>query len=104
MTSLEMLQHLHPATTENQKAPAAAAAQSTADKSSGTTGAAISANAFLQLLVTELKNQDPTANQDPNAYVDQLVQVNSLQQLIQINQSLGSVTGGDGTPPAAARS
>jgi flagellar basal-body rod modification protein FlgD len=45
----------------------------------------ITANDFLTLLVTELKNQDPTANTDPNAYVDQLVQVNSLQQLIQIN-------------------
>ena len=44
----------------------------------------IIANDFLTLLVTELKNQDPTANTDPNAYVDQFVQVNSLQQLIQI--------------------
>ena len=49
--------------------------------------ATITANDFLTLLVTELKNQDPTANTDPNAYVNQLVQVNSLQQLIQINQN-----------------
>jgi flagellar basal-body rod modification protein FlgD len=53
----------------------------------------ITANDFLTLLVTELKNQDPTANTDPNAYVDQLVQVNSLQQLIQINQNtIGTTT------------
>jgi flagellar basal-body rod modification protein FlgD len=56
-------------------------------------GSMISANDFLTLLVTELKNQDPTANTDPNAYVDQLVQVNSLQQLIQINQNTISSTG-----------
>jgi len=50
--------------------------------------ASISANDFLTLLVTEMKNQDPTANTDPNEYINQLVQVNSLQQLISINQTL----------------
>ncbi|MGA9718889.1 MAG: flagellar hook capping FlgD N-terminal domain-containing protein [Acidobacteriaceae bacterium] len=61
----------------------------------------ITANDFLTLLVTELKNQDPTANTDPNAYVDQLVQVNSLQQLIQIDQN---TTGASGTQPATSGS
>lgn len=55
---------------------------------SSTSTATITANDFLQLLVTELQNQDPTANTDPNEYVDQLVQVNSLQQLIQMNQTM----------------
>jgi flagellar basal-body rod modification protein FlgD len=55
------------------------------DASSSQNNATITANDFLTLLVTELKNQDPTANTDPNAYVNQLVQVNSLQQLIQID-------------------
>jgi flagellar basal-body rod modification protein FlgD len=72
------------------KGPAASRA---ADSSSGssdsspTSTATITANDFLQLLVTELQNQDPTADTDPNEYVDQLVQVNSLQQLIQIDQN-----------------
>lgn len=57
----------------------------------------ITANDFLTLLVTELKNQDPTANTDPNAYVDQLVQVNSLQQLIQINQNTTTAAGTPGS-------
>lgn len=61
----------------------------------------ITANDFLTLLVTELKNQDPTANTDPNAYVDQLVQVNSLQQLIQINQNTDAASG---TPPSSTGS
>jgi flagellar basal-body rod modification protein FlgD len=52
--------------------------------------ATISANDFLTLLVTEMKNQDPTANTDPNEYINQLVQVNSLQQLISINQTLST--------------
>ncbi|MFY9746216.1 MAG: flagellar hook capping FlgD N-terminal domain-containing protein [Acidobacteriaceae bacterium] len=70
--------------------------------------ATISANDFLQLLVSEMKNQDPTADTDPNEYINQLVQVNSLEQLISINQDLtptsssgtsgssGSVSGGSG--------
>lgn len=61
--------------------------------SQDTAASTISSNDFLTLLVTELKNQDPTANSDPNQYVNQLVQVNSLQQLIQINQTLTSDLG-----------
>jgi flagellar basal-body rod modification protein FlgD len=58
------------------------------DKTTGSSSAAITANDFLLLLVTEMKNQDPTANTDPNEYINQLVQVNSLQQLISINETL----------------
>jgi flagellar basal-body rod modification protein FlgD len=62
---------------------------STSDSSS----ASISANDFLTLLVTEMKNQDPTANTDPNEYINQLVNVNSLEQLININQNLSTALG-----------
>lgn len=57
----------------------------------------ISANDFLMLLVTEMKNQDPTAQTDPNQYINQLVQVNSLQQLIQINEELSTAAGEPGS-------
>jgi flagellar basal-body rod modification protein FlgD len=71
--------------------------------SAGSTSANISANDFLTLLVTEMKNQDPTANTDPNEYINQLVQVNSLEQLISINQTLttdaSSNTASSGTNP-----
>jgi flagellar basal-body rod modification protein FlgD len=66
---------------------ATTSSNSTDGSSNDQNSATITANDFLTLLVTELKNQDPTANTDPNAYVNQLVQVNSLQQLIQINQN-----------------
>jgi flagellar hook assembly protein FlgD len=56
----------------------------------------ITSSDFLKLLVTEMKNQDPTQTTDPNAYIQQLVGVNSLQQLISINQELGT------TPTAAS--
>lgn len=64
---------------------------STEDSSSNS--ATISANDFLTLLVTEMRNQDPTANTDPNEYINQLVQVNSLEQLIDINQTLSGDVG-----------
>lgn len=76
---------------------AAAANSAGATDNNGQNGSMITANDFLTLLVTELKNQDPTANTDPNAYVDQLVQVNSLQQLIQINQNTTTAPPGSGS-------
>lgn len=57
--------------------------------STSTDGSQITSNDFLTLLVTEMKNQDPTQPTDPNAYIQQLVGVNSLQQLIAINKELG---------------
>ena len=57
-----------------------------------TGGATITSSDFLTLLVSELKNQDPTQPTDPNAYIQQLVGVNSLQQLISINQDLTPAT------------
>lgn len=61
-------------------------------------GATITSSDFLVLLVTELKNQDPTQPTDPNAYIQQLVGVNSLQQLISINKNLTPAT--ETTPPS----
>ena len=75
-------------------AKAAAGPADEAGSGSGADSTTITANDFLQLLVAEMKNQDPTADQDPNAYIDQLVQVNSLQQLIAINQDLSGLNGG----------
>lgn len=71
-------------------------ASSNSDTNSTTTkssASGITANDFLTLLVTEMKNQDPTANNDPNQYINQLVNVNSLQQLISINETLTSAYG-----------
>jgi len=70
------------------------AASDTSSSSSSTTSTSsadtITMNDFLTLLVTELKNQDPTADNDPNAYVNQLVAINSLEQLININATVSS--------------
>ncbi len=43
---------------------------------------------FLNLLVQELKNQDPTQPMDPTAMVGQMISLNQLDQLISINGAL----------------
>jgi flagellar basal-body rod modification protein FlgD len=62
-----------------------------ATDASNAANSTITASDFLTLLVTELKNQDPTQPTDPNSYIQQLVGVNSLEQLIQINQEVGDL-------------
>ncbi len=73
-------------------------ATATSDATGSSTASEITSNDFLTLLVSELKNQDPTQPTDPNAYVQQLVGVNSLQQLISINQGITKIE--DGSTPA----
>jgi flagellar basal-body rod modification protein FlgD len=82
------------------------AATSTAGNSApaATSGSDITASDFLTLLVSEMKNQDPTQPTDPNSYLQQLVGVNSLQQLIQINQGLTSIETGSPTSTGATGS
>ena len=80
----------------NRVAPSLATSRAASTSSSSTPAtdadtSGISSSDFLTLLVTEMKNQDPTQPTDPNAYIQQLVGVNSLQQLISINQELSSV-------------
>jgi len=72
---------------------AASPAATGSSNSSSSSSSTISANDFLTLLVTEMRNQDPTADTDPNAYINQLIQVNSLEQLIDINQNLSKALG-----------
>lgn len=62
---------------------------------------------FLQLLVAQLQNQDPTNPLDPSQFVGQLAQFSELSQVTQINQTLQQLTGSgstSGTPPASGGS
>ena len=62
----------------------------------------ITSDDFLTLLVSELKNQDPTQPTDPNQYITQLAQVNSLQQLISINQGIGTLDSAISEPSSSS--
>ena len=57
----------------------------------GTTDAS-GKNAFMTLLVEQLKHQDPTQPQDGAQFVTQLAQFNSLDQLIGIKSSIDQLT------------
>jgi flagellar basal-body rod modification protein FlgD len=72
---------------------ASPAATTTPTTSSGTSASSLSST-FLNLLATELQNQDPTAPVDSTAMVGQMISLNQLDQLISINQT---VTGSSGT-------
>jgi flagellar basal-body rod modification protein FlgD len=50
-----------------------------------------SENAFLQLFVAQLKNQDPTTPADPTQFVTQLAQFSSLEQSTQMKADLDSI-------------
>jgi flagellar basal-body rod modification protein FlgD len=87
----------HTASPATSLAAAAATAKTAATATTSTTTSTgssgdITSTDFLTLLVSELKNQDPTQPTDPNAYITQLVGVNSLQQLISIDQDLTPTT------------
>jgi flagellar basal-body rod modification protein FlgD len=79
--------HMSSPTTSSAIAPRDAASTTPPTSTTDSSGD-ITSSDFLTLLVSELKNQDPTQPTDPNAYITQLVGVNSLQQLISINQDL----------------
>jgi len=49
---------------------------------------------FLQLLVTQLKNQDPLNPSDPSEFTAQLAQFSSLEQLFNVNESLAQMNTG----------
>ena len=51
----------------------------------------VSEQAFLQLLITQLKNQDPTNPADPTQFVSQLASFSSLEQMTQLNTNMTQV-------------
>jgi flagellar basal-body rod modification protein FlgD len=47
---------------------------------------------FLQLLVTQLQNQDPMNPMDNQQFITQLASFSSLEQLMSINQGVSKLT------------
>ena len=95
----------------NSQATAAKASAATTSSTSGTTASttatAISSvtgnfNTFLNILTTQLKNQDPTSATDPNQFTQELVQFSGVEQQINTNSKLDqliSVNSPNGVTP-----
>jgi len=74
--------------------PISGTTTATTQSPSGSAGSGSVDSMFMELLITQLKNQDPLSPMDPSTFVQQLAQVTSLDQLTQINQLLQSKLGG----------
>ena len=65
--------------------PSAAVASTTAKS------VTLNYNQFLQLLMTEMKNQDPTQPMDPTQQLSQLASFSAVEQQVQTNATLTSL-------------
>lgn len=74
----------------NKKTNAAAEAAASANPAKQTLGQ----DAFMKLLVTQLKNQNPLDPQDNTAFVAQLAQFSSLEGIQGLNNTVTSLAGG----------
>lgn len=70
----------------------ATSSSSSSSSSTSSSTSSLDENAFLQLMVTEMENQDPTNPMDDTQYASQLAQYSSLEQMTQVNTNLKSLT------------
>ncbi len=73
--------------------PLTSPTSTTAAAATAATGAAatVDYNSFLQLLVQEMKNQDPTSPSDPTQYLSQLASFSNVEQAVQTNSKLDTM-------------
>ncbi|WP_027581586.1 flagellar hook assembly protein FlgD [Bradyrhizobium sp. Ai1a-2] len=66
---------------------------SAANKSSesSSTPATVDYNQFLQLLIAQMKNQDPTSPTDMSQYMSQFAQLSAVEQAMQTNAKLDTL-------------
>jgi flagellar basal-body rod modification protein FlgD len=75
----------------DQAAAAASSSSSNASSSPSSSNPLGSEQTFLQLLVSQIQNQDPLNPTDSTQFVSQLAQFSSLEQLININQGVSTL-------------
>ncbi len=72
--------------------PATSSAKAGGATTASTAAAAtLNFNSFLQLIIAEMKNQDPTSPTDPSQYLGQISQMSAVQQGILTNTKLDSL-------------
>lgn len=76
-----------PSATDTTSTNSTNSTSSTTTQSSNT----VDYNTFLQLLIAEMKNQDPTNPMDTSQYMSQFAQLSSVEQAMQTNTKLDSL-------------
>ena len=71
--------------------PAAATGAGATPAASQTSGTQVNKNMFLQLLVAQIKNQDPLNPTDGVQFLTQLAQFQQLEQSLNMGQDLAAV-------------
>ena len=87
-----------------QQADAAGLTASNASAAAGTNSLS-NTSAFLQLLIAQLHNQDPTQPVDPTTFVTQLAEFNDVEQNLAARQDLDAISEkylGVTTPPSVS--
>ncbi|MEY9123170.1 flagellar hook assembly protein FlgD [Bradyrhizobium yuanmingense] len=64
---------------------------SSADTNSTTSSNTVDYNTFLQLLIAQMKNQDPTNPMDTAQYMSQFAQLSTVEQAMQTNAKLDAL-------------
>ena len=84
--------------------PSSSTASSTASTSAAidSTSALGDESTFLQLLVAQIQNQDPTQPIDSTTFLTQLAQFSQLEQLIGIRQDVSQLDPTGSTAPATS--
>jgi flagellar basal-body rod modification protein FlgD len=66
-------------------------ASSSTGGTTSTSSNTVDYNTFLQLLISEMKNQDPTNPTDTSQYMSQFAQLSTVEQAVQTNSKLDSL-------------
>lgn len=75
-----------------QASAAAVTPDNPAVRSSSERANSLGSDAFLKLLVVQLRNQDPTQPQSNTEFIAELAQFSSLEQLTAINKAVSSIS------------
>src|SRR5258708_36869565 len=90
-----------PAAADPAQTSAASNPSATTSSSTSSTDKLTNESTFLQLLVAQIKNQDPLKPTDSVQFVGQLVQFSQLEQLIGIKAGIGVPGGKTANNPGA---
>jgi flagellar basal-body rod modification protein FlgD len=79
--------------------PGAGASANSSASTANSSSALANESTFLQLLVAQIKNQDPTQPMDSTAFLSQLAQFSQLEQLVGIRQDIENPSATAATTP-----